>query len=187
MFQPQKLYSGWSATGPRTVRGSSVQPASFGYTSGLSTEHSADGPPRVRVRSTHVEKSYQRQFQSGVCGRIFRSGQSAWVSRTVRACAELWGQPRIDLYGVVSYSPPPTRTQTLKSSLLSLSSTWEEPSRGRTFVMIPGRSERITGHSARIFIMSSRYFVDSLTLVLGFQYWKELGLCALICFWAMDS
>ena len=35
--------------------------------------------------------------------------------------------------------------------------------------------------------MSSRYFDESLTLVLGFLHWKELGLGAPICFWTMDS
>ena len=53
--------------------------------------------------------------------------------------------------------------------------------------MIPGRSKHIPGHSATFFIMSSRYFVDSLTLVLGFQHWKELGLGVPIYFLAMDS
>ena len=36
--------------------------------------------------------------------------------------------------------------------------------------------------------MSSRYFDESLTLVLGFLYWKELGLDAPIYFFlTMDS
>ena len=35
--------------------------------------------------------------------------------------------------------------------------------------------------------MSSRYFDEFLTLVLGFLHWKELGLGAPICFWIMDS
>ena len=35
--------------------------------------------------------------------------------------------------------------------------------------------------------MSSRYFNESLTLVLGFLYWKELGLDAPIYFFTMDS
>ena len=39
------------------VRGSSVQPASFGYTGGLSTEHSADGPTMVRVKVTRGSSS----------------------------------------------------------------------------------------------------------------------------------
>ena len=52
--------------------------------------------------------------------------------------------------------------------------------------MVPGRSEHIPGHSATFYTMSSRYFVKSLTLVHGFLHWKELGLRALICFWAMD-
>ena len=53
--------------------------------------------------------------------------------------------------------------------------------------MVLGRSEHIPGHSATFYTMSSRYFVKSLTLVLGFHHWKELGLGALIYFWAMDS
>ena len=35
--------------------------------------------------------------------------------------------------------------------------------------------------------MSSRYFNESLTLVLGFLYWKELGVDAPIYFLTMDS
>ena len=50
-----------------------------------------------------------------------------------------------------------------------------------------GRSEHIPGHSVTFYTMSSRYFVKSLTLVHEFHHWKELGLRALICFWAMDS
>ena len=55
------------------------------------------------------------------------------------------------------------------------------------FGVIPGRSEHIPGHSATSYTMSSQYFLKSLTLVLGFNHWKELGLGAPICFWTMDS
>jgi hypothetical protein len=60
-------------------------------------------------------------------------------------------------------------------------------SRSRIFSVIRGQSEHIPGLLSRFFIMSSRYFDESLTLVLRFLHWKELGLVAPIYFWALDS
>ena len=74
------------------------------------------------------------------------------------------------------------RPHPLFLSSLSLSSMWWELSRSRSFGVIPGRSEHIPGHSVTFFNMFSRYFVKSLTLVLGFHHWKELGLGSLIYF-----
>ena len=62
-----------------------------------------------------------------------------------------------------------------------------ETTRSRLFGVIPGRSENIPGLFSSLCILSSRYFDESLTLVLGFLYWKELGLDVPICFWTMDS
>ena len=55
------------------------------------------------------------------------------------------------------------------------------------FGVVPGRSEHIPGLFSRLYIMSSRYFDESLTLVLVFLHWKELCLGVPICFWTMDS
>ena len=62
-----------------------------------------------------------------------------------------------------------------------------ETTRSRLFGVVPGRSENIPGLFSSLCIMTSQYFDESLTLVLGFLYWKELGLDAPICFWTMDS
>ena len=81
---------------------------------------------------------------------------------------------------------PPNRTHPPKASLF-LSQARGETTRSSLFGVVPGRSEDIPGLFSKLCIMSSRYFDESLTLVLGFLYWKELGLDAPIYFWTMDS
>ena len=83
---------------------------------------------------------------------------------------------RLDLYGMSLSLPPPNRPKSPKSSLSFSLKHVGETSRSRLFGVVSGRSESITGHYTTIFIMSSRYFIKSLTLVLGFHHWKELGL-----------
>jgi len=97
------------------------------------------------------------------------------------------GSPDVTYMGCRFLLPPPNGPLSTKISLPFSLKHEGETSRSRLFGVVPGRSESITGHFATIFIMSSRYFVKSLTLVLGFHHWKELGLGSLICFWAMDS
>ena len=147
---------------------------------------SAKGPRTVRL--------CWAEFARGRVSRIavkkkFKGGRSARVSWTVREWTERWGRPDLTYIGCHSHSPPPNRTQTSKSSL-SLSFSLKhvgEMTRSRLFDVVPGRSENIPGLFSRLCIMSSRYFDESLTLVLGFLYWKELGLDAPIYCWTMDS
>jgi hypothetical protein len=82
---------------------------------------------------------------------------------------------------------PPNRALLSKSTLSFSLKHMGKTSRSRFFGVIRGHSEHIPGLLSRFFIMSSWYFDESLTLVLGFLHWKELGLVAPIYFWAMDS
>ena len=79
---------------------------------------SADGPPLVR-------RIYHRQFQSAVRSNFSDADGPLRGSRTVRSCAEQWGQLELTyIEGSLSFSPTNPH-QTSKSSLsLSLSSTW---------------------------------------------------------------
>ena len=142
-------------------------------------QRTADGPPVLG-------SFYQRQFQSGVSVKI------QW--RTVRQDTadsprldRMVGSARLDLYWMSLSLPPPNRTHPPKVSLFFSLKHVGETTRSRLFGVVPGRSENIPGLFSRLCIMSSRYFDESLTLVLGFLYWKELGLDAPIYFWTMDS
>jgi len=161
--QSKIWYCGQSAGKGRTVR-----------------QRTADGPPVLG-------RFYQRQFQSVGSVKKFNGGRSARISRTVRDWTERWGRPDLTYIGCHSHSHPPNRTQTSKSSLSFSLKHVGETTRSRLFGVVPGRSEHILGLFLRLCIMSSRYFNESLTLVLGFLYWKELGLDAPIYFWTMDS
>ena len=87
----------------------------------------------------------------------------------------------------MSLSLPSTKPHTTSKSSLSFSLKHVgETTRSRLFGVVLGWSENIPGLFSRLY-MSSRYFDESLTLVLGFLYWKELGLDAPIYFLTMDS
>ena len=139
----------------------------------------ADGPPVLG-------RIWQRQFQSGVSVKIHKRMVRQDTADSPRR-DRMVGSARLDLYWVSLSPPPPNRTPHPKALSLSLSSMWGEMTRSRLFGVVPGRSENIPELFSRLYIMSSRYFDESLTLVLGFLYWKELGLDAPICFLTMDS
>jgi hypothetical protein len=117
----------------------------------------------------------------------FGSGRSAWKPRTVRDLTESWGRPGLLYIGLSLSLLSPTRDIHSKSPLSFSLKHVGKTSRSRIFGVIRGQSEHIPGLLSTFFIMSSRYFNESLTLVLGFTHWKELGLVAPIYFWAMDS
>ena len=74
-------------------------------------------------------------------------------------------------YMDMSHSPPYQTDNKHPKRPLSFSSKHVgETSRSRSFGVIPGQSERITGHSATSSIMSSRYFIESQSHVLGFHH-----------------
>jgi len=138
---------GRSAIGPRTVRLSASRAL-------------ADGPPVDRGQSARglLHGSLCAQVDSPVMDR----GRSAHVQKG--------GVSQYLTYiGVSLSSFHQIRPHPLFLSSLSLSSMWWELSRSRSFGVIPGRSEHIPGHSVTFFNMFSRYFVKSLTLVLGFH------------------
>ena len=143
-------------------------------------QRTADSPPVLG-------RFYQRQFQSVGSVKNFNGGRSARISRTVRDWTERWGRPDLIYKRCPSHSPPPNHTYPPKSSLSFSLKHVGETTRSSLFGVVPGRSESIPGLFPRLCIMSSRYFDESLTLVLGFLYWKELGLDTPICFWTMDS
>jgi len=102
---------GKSAYGPQTVRGSSVQPVSFGYTGGVFNEKSADGPPWVRGRSAVVEKNLLEAVPSGVC-QIF---QSRTVRLGIADSPHLHRNVGPATHGLICSSPfllPPNRART---------------------------------------------------------------------------
>ena len=148
-FSTAKLHCGRFAKGPWTVRLSSVHPASFGYTDGLLLSkartvlrRSADSPPVLG-------RIYQRQFQSAVRSIFSEADGPLQGSRTIRACAEQWGQPELT-YIEVSLSFSPTNPhQTSKSSLPFSLKHVGEMTRSRLFGMVPGRSEHIPGLFSR--------------------------------------
>ena len=147
----------------------------------------ADSPPKDRGRSAHVGQILPETVLFGWQCKNFKGGRSAGISRTVRDWTERWGRPDLTYIGCPSHTPPPNRTQTSKRSLSFSLKHVGETTRSSLFGVVPGRSEHIPGLFSRLCIMSSRYFDESLTLVLGFLYWKELGLDAPIYFLAMDS
>jgi hypothetical protein len=116
-----------------------------------------------------------------------QSGRSARMSRTVRHWIESWGRPDLAYIRLSLSLLPPNRVFLPKSTLSFSLKHVGKTSRSRLFGVIRGQSEHIPGLLSSFFIMSSRYFDESLTLVLGFLHWKELGLVAPIYFWAMDS
>ena len=138
-------------------------------------------------RSAHVGQILPEAVLFGLQCKNFKGGRSAGISRTVRDWTERWGRPDLTYIGCPSHTPPPYRTQTSKRSLSFSLKHVGETTRSSLFGVVPGRSEHIPGLFSRLCIMSSRYFNESLTLVLGFLYWKELGLDAPIYFWTMDS
>ena len=98
------------------------------------------------------------------------------------------GSARLDLYWMspsLPFTKPHTNIQ--KLSLFLSQARGGDDNVKVFFGVVSGRSEHIPGLFSRLCIMSSQYFDESLTLVLGFLYWKELGLDALIYFWTMDS
>lgn len=160
---------GKSAYGPQTVRGSSVQPVSFGYTGGVFNEKSADGPPWVRGRSAVVEKNLLEAVPSGVC-QIF---QSRTVRLGIADSPHLHRNVGPATHGLICSSPfllPPNRAHTIKSPLSFSLKHLGETSRSKIFGVVPGRSEHIPGLFSRFSIMSSRYFTDSSPYVLGFHH-----------------
>ena len=144
---------------------------------------SAKGPRTVRL----CWAEFARGSVSLVAVKKFKGGRSARVPRTAREWTERWGRPDLTYKGCPSHNPPPNRTHHPKSFLSFSLKHVGETTRSRLFGVVPGRSENIPGLFSRLCIMSSRYFDESLTLVLGFLYWKELGLDAPIYFWTMDS
>ena len=137
-------------------------------------QRNADGPPVLG-------RIYQRQFQSAVESNFSEADGPLQGSRTVRSCAEQWGPPKLTyIEGSLSFSPTNPH-QTSKSSLSFSLKHVGETTRSRLFGVVPGRSEHIPVLFSRFYIMSSRYFDESLTLVFGFLHWKELGLGAPIC------
>ena len=181
-------HSGRSAGKRRTVRRSwelftrgSAEKSSTGK---LHSGRSAKGPRTVR-----------QCWEEFTRGKIQSDGSVKIQRRTVRqdtADSPLLdrkvGSARLDLYWMSLSQPPPNRTHHQKALSLSFSlKHLGETTRSRLFGVVPGRSENIPGLFSRLCIMSSRYFDESLTLVLGFLYWKDLGLDAPICFWPMDS
>ena len=187
MFSTAKLHCGRSTKGPRTVRLSSVHPASFGYTDGLSTEQVVDGPPMVRGWSAVGEKNLPQAVPVGCWIKFFRGGRSAPRVADSLLLRRAVGSAIIDLYRRVPFISPTNPHQTSKSSPSFFLKHMGETTRSRLFGVIPGWSDHIPGLFSRLYIMSSRYFDESLTLVLGFLHWKELGLGAPICFFTMDS
>jgi hypothetical protein len=117
----------------------------------------------------------------------FGSGRSAWKSRTVRHVTERWGRPDLAYIRLSLSLLSPNRAFLFKSTSSFSLKHVGKTSRSRIFGVIRGQSEHIPGLLSTFFIMSSRYFNESLTLVFGFTHWKELGLVAPIYFWAMDS
>ena len=142
----------------------------------------ADSPPKNRGQSAYAGQILPEAVSVSWQCKKFKGGRSARLSRTVREWTERWGRPDFTYIGCPSHSPPPNRTQTSKSSLYFSLNHVGETTRSRLFGVVPGRSEHIPGLFSRLCIMSSRYFNESLTLVLGFLYWKELGLDAPIFF-----
>jgi len=67
-----------------------VHPVGFGYTEDVSSEQVADDPPMVRGQSAGVEKNLSETVSVGNSVEDYSDGRSAWVSRTVRASAEMW-------------------------------------------------------------------------------------------------
>ena len=166
---------------------SSVHPISIGYTDGMLSERDADGLPWVRGQSASVRKNSPEAVQVGGLSKFSKADGPPEVTEGPRL-RRTGGVARLDLYGVLLSSP--TTKPTTFNHKLSLSFSLKhvgETSRSRAFGMIPGRSEDIPGLFSTISIMSSQYFVKSLTLVLRFHRWKELGLGVSIYFWAMDS
>jgi hypothetical protein len=160
-----KINSRWSAKGPRTIRGSSVQPVSIGYTEGMFSEQSADGPPRVRGQSAVGEKNLPEIVPDGYWSD-FSKADGPRLRRMV-------GSARYDLYGVsLSLSPTKPQPHHPKGLSSSLSSTWEEIK----VKVVCRDSWTVREHHQTLrdnLIMSSRYFVKSLNFVLGFHHWKE--------------
>ena len=147
----------------------------------------ADSPPKDRGQSAYAGQILPETVSVSWQCKKFKGGRSARLSRTVRDWTEWWGRPDLTYNGCPSHSPPPNRTQHQKVSLSFSLKHMGETTRSRLFGVISGWSENISRLFSRLCIMSSRYFDESLTLVLGFLYWKELGLDAPICFWTMDS
>ena len=143
-------------------------------------QRTADGPQEA-------VQNLPEAVSVGLQCKIFRCGRSAKGPRTVRDWTEWWGRPDLPYNGCHSHLPSPNRTQHPKSSLSFSLKHVGETTRSSLFGVVPGRSENIPGLFSRLCIMSSRYFNESLTLVLGFLYWKELGLDALISFWTIVS
>jgi hypothetical protein len=103
----------------------------------------------------------------------FQRRRSACMSRTVRHWTERWGRPDLAYIRMSLSLLSPTRDILSKSSLSFSIKHVEKTSRSRIFGVIHGQSEHIPGLLSRFFIMSSRYFDESLTLVLGFFIGKS--------------
>ena len=123
-FSTWKLHSGRSAKGPRTVRGSSVHPASFGYTGGMPLSkkrtvrrRSADSPPVFG-------RIYQRQDSVGwQCKDSKADGPPGYRGQS--ATGQKGGVGQTWLILVVSLTPLHQTTHKHQKGLsLSLSSTW---------------------------------------------------------------
>ena len=142
-------------------------------------QRTADSPPVLG-------RFHQRQFQSVGSVKIKRRTVRQIIADSPRMDRKVW-PARLDLYWMSLSQPPPNHTYHPKGSLSFSLKHMGETTRSRLFGVVPERSENIPGLFSRLCIMSSRYFDESLTLVLGFLYWKELGLDAPIYFWTMDS
>ena len=122
-FSTAKLHCGRSAKGPRTVRLSSVHPASFGYTGGMPLSKKRT----VRRRSADSPQCWEEFTRS----KIQSDGSVKIQRRTVRQDTadsprldRKVGSARLDLYWMSLSQPLPNRTHHQKALSLSLSSTW---------------------------------------------------------------
>ena len=130
---------------------------------------------------------YQRQFQSvgsvqnskadgppGYRGQS-ATGQKGGVGQTLL----ILDVPLTPLHQTAHKHP--------KALSLSLSSTWGRP-QGQGFLeWFPDGPSTSPDSSQDCASCPLGIFDESLTLILGFLYWKELGLDAPIYFWTMDS
>ena len=87
----------------------------------------------------------------------------------------------------VPLTPPHQTAHLIQKLSLSLSSTWVRRQGQGFLAWFPDGPRTSPDSSQDCASCPLGIFDKSLTLVLGFLYWKELGLDAPICFWTMDS
>ena len=125
----------------------------------LNRQRTADGPHMLG-------RFYQRLFYLVCSVKFQRRTVRQDIADSPRLDRKV-GSARLDLYWMSLSLPPPNRKQTSKRSLSFSLKHVGKTIRSSPFGVVPGRSEHIPGLFSRLCIMSSRYFNESLTLVLG--------------------